>query len=187
LEFCRICELLARRKLAVPTPKRVRTLQQNPHAFPPETIIPPEWNVELETLAAELGYRTTKAAEIQKRVYEFSCRNCQSLKPPKWSLPIGTRPINPPASRRCCDPEQSLLMVSPSGMVENGRTLIETQKANHELATYDPRRLTGVSVYQEIDREFSIGDRFRRFRRFRAEIDIIVFLLYIAEVWFGQR
>jgi hypothetical protein len=32
----------------------------------PETIIPPEWHVELETLAAELGYRTMKAAEIQK-------------------------------------------------------------------------------------------------------------------------
>jgi hypothetical protein len=32
----------------------------------PETIIPPEWHVELETLAAEWGYSTTKAAEIQK-------------------------------------------------------------------------------------------------------------------------
>jgi ATP-dependent exoDNAse (exonuclease V) alpha subunit len=30
---------------------------------------------------------------------------------------------------------------------------------NHELATYDPRRLTGVSVYREIEREFSAGDR----------------------------
>jgi len=27
------------------------------------------------------------------------------------------------------------------------------------LTTYDPRRLTGVSVYREIDREFSVGDR----------------------------
>jgi ATP-dependent exoDNAse (exonuclease V) alpha subunit len=34
-----------------------------------------------------------------------------------------------------------------------------TVKANGELATYDPRRLTGVSVYQEIQREFSVGDR----------------------------
>jgi hypothetical protein len=40
--------------------------ERNTHPFPPETIIPPEWHVELETLAAELGYRTTKAAEIQK-------------------------------------------------------------------------------------------------------------------------
>ena len=40
--------------------------ERKTHAFPPETIIPLEWNVELETLAAELGYRTTKAAEIQK-------------------------------------------------------------------------------------------------------------------------
>jgi ATP-dependent exoDNAse (exonuclease V) alpha subunit len=30
---------------------------------------------------------------------------------------------------------------------------------NGELATYDPCRLTGVSVYREIDREFSVGDR----------------------------
>jgi hypothetical protein len=37
-----------------------------PIRFPPETILPTEWLVELETLAAELGYRTTKAAEIQK-------------------------------------------------------------------------------------------------------------------------
>jgi Nucleotidyl transferase AbiEii toxin, Type IV TA system len=40
--------------------------ERKTHAFPPETIIPPEWNVELETLAAELGYRTTRTAEIQK-------------------------------------------------------------------------------------------------------------------------
>ena len=33
------------------------------------------------------------------------------------------------------------------------------QKGNQELATYDPRRLTGVSVYQEIERELSVGDR----------------------------
>ena len=33
------------------------------------------------------------------------------------------------------------------------------EKANQELATYDPRRLTGVSIYREIEREFSVGDR----------------------------
>ena len=37
--------------------------------------------------------------------------------------------------------------------------LLTVEKPNHELATYDPRRLTGVSVYQEIDREFSVGER----------------------------
>jgi conjugative relaxase-like TrwC/TraI family protein len=37
--------------------------------------------------------------------------------------------------------------------------LLTVEKANHELATYDPRRLTGVSVYQEIERDFSLGDR----------------------------
>ena len=36
---------------------------------------------------------------------------------------------------------------------------LTVEKANQELATYDPRRLTGVSVYQEIEREFSVGDR----------------------------
>jgi conjugative relaxase-like TrwC/TraI family protein len=36
---------------------------------------------------------------------------------------------------------------------------ITVEKANGELPTYDPRRLTGVSVYQEIQREFSVGDR----------------------------
>jgi conjugative relaxase-like TrwC/TraI family protein len=36
---------------------------------------------------------------------------------------------------------------------------LTVEKMNGELATYDPRRLTGVSVYQEIEREFSVGDR----------------------------
>jgi len=36
---------------------------------------------------------------------------------------------------------------------------LTVEKANGELATYDPRRLTGVSVYREIEREFSVGDR----------------------------
>ena len=36
---------------------------------------------------------------------------------------------------------------------------LTVEKANGELATYDPRRLTGVSVYQEIQREFSVGER----------------------------
>ena len=36
---------------------------------------------------------------------------------------------------------------------------LTVKKANGHLAIYDPRRLTGVSVYQEIQREFSVGDR----------------------------
>jgi conjugative relaxase-like TrwC/TraI family protein len=36
---------------------------------------------------------------------------------------------------------------------------LTVEKANGELATYDPRRLTGVSVYREIERELSVGDR----------------------------
>jgi len=37
--------------------------------------------------------------------------------------------------------------------------LLSVKKADGKLATYDPRRLSGVSVYREIDREFSAGDR----------------------------
>jgi conjugative relaxase-like TrwC/TraI family protein len=36
---------------------------------------------------------------------------------------------------------------------------LTVEKANQELAIYDPRRLTGVSVYREIQCEFSAGDR----------------------------
>ncbi len=36
---------------------------------------------------------------------------------------------------------------------------LTVEKTNQELATYDPRRLTGVSIYQEINRQFSVGDR----------------------------
>jgi ATP-dependent exoDNAse (exonuclease V) alpha subunit len=37
--------------------------------------------------------------------------------------------------------------------------LLAVEKGTGEQATYAPRRLTGVSVYREIDREFSVGDR----------------------------
>ena len=37
--------------------------------------------------------------------------------------------------------------------------LLTVEKQGGKLATYDPRRLTGVSVYKEMDREFSSGDR----------------------------
>ncbi len=43
--------------------------------------------------------------------------------------------------------------------IDPGVNHLTVEKANHELATYDPRRLAGVSVYQEIEREFSVGDR----------------------------
>ncbi len=43
--------------------------------------------------------------------------------------------------------------------VNPGDNSLSVRKANGELATYDPRRLSGVSVYREIDREFSAGDR----------------------------
>jgi conjugative relaxase-like TrwC/TraI family protein len=43
--------------------------------------------------------------------------------------------------------------INPAG------NLLSVEKASGEIVTYDPRRLTGVSVYKEIDREFSVGDR----------------------------
>jgi ATP-dependent exoDNAse (exonuclease V) alpha subunit len=36
---------------------------------------------------------------------------------------------------------------------------VTVEKPNQELVIYDPRRLNGVSVYQEMERELSIGDR----------------------------
>jgi conjugative relaxase-like TrwC/TraI family protein len=47
----------------------------------------------------------------------------------------------------------SVVAINPSS------NQLTVEKANGELATYNPRRLTGVSVYQEIQREFSVGDR----------------------------
>jgi conjugative relaxase-like TrwC/TraI family protein len=36
---------------------------------------------------------------------------------------------------------------------------LTVEKGSGELATYDPRRLTGVSVYREMERDLSVGDR----------------------------
>jgi conjugative relaxase-like TrwC/TraI family protein len=47
----------------------------------------------------------------------------------------------------------SVVAINPSA------NQLTVEKANGELATYDPRRLKGVSVYQQIQREFSVGDR----------------------------
>jgi ATP-dependent exoDNAse (exonuclease V) alpha subunit len=43
--------------------------------------------------------------------------------------------------------------------IDPAPNLLTVEKANHELATYDARRLTGVSVYREMERESSVGDR----------------------------
>jgi ATP-dependent exoDNAse (exonuclease V) alpha subunit len=37
--------------------------------------------------------------------------------------------------------------------------LLTAEKTSGEPVTYDPRRLTGVSVYREVERAFSVGDR----------------------------
>jgi hypothetical protein len=38
-------------------------------------------------------------------------------------------------------------------------TCLPSKKSSGEQITYDPRRLTGVSVYREIDRELSVDER----------------------------
>lgn len=43
--------------------------------------------------------------------------------------------------------------------VNSSANLLTVEKQSGELATYDPRRLTGVSVYREVAHEFSVGDR----------------------------
>jgi conjugative relaxase-like TrwC/TraI family protein len=43
--------------------------------------------------------------------------------------------------------------------INPGANLLTVEKSSGEQAVYDPRRLTGVSVYREIDRDFSVGDR----------------------------
>jgi ATP-dependent exoDNAse (exonuclease V) alpha subunit len=54
------------------------------------------------------------------------------------------------------EPTTAVLSWSSQSTAANQLTV---EKANQELATYDPRRLTGVSVYRENDCEFSVGDR----------------------------
>jgi conjugative relaxase-like TrwC/TraI family protein len=43
--------------------------------------------------------------------------------------------------------------------VDPTRNLLTVQKGSGELAIYDPRRLTGVSVYREAMNDFAIGER----------------------------
>ena len=62
--------------------------------------------------------------------------------------------------RAAAKPSESKLAATRSVVAINpAANQLTVEKANGELATYDPRRLTGVSVYREIDREFSVGDR----------------------------
>ena len=46
-----------------------------------------------------------------------------------------------------------------STQLNSAANLLPVEKASGELATYDPRRLTGVRVYREVEHEFSVGDR----------------------------
>ena len=43
--------------------------------------------------------------------------------------------------------------------INSDSNLLTVEKSTGELANYDPRRLTGVSVYREVVQEFSVGDR----------------------------
>jgi ATP-dependent exoDNAse (exonuclease V) alpha subunit len=43
--------------------------------------------------------------------------------------------------------------------INSASNLLTVEKSTGELANYDPRRLTGVSVYREVAHEFSAGDR----------------------------
>jgi conjugative relaxase-like TrwC/TraI family protein len=43
--------------------------------------------------------------------------------------------------------------------IDPAANLLTVEKVNRDLATYDPRRLRGVSVYRELERELSVGDR----------------------------
>ncbi len=43
--------------------------------------------------------------------------------------------------------------------INPGANLLTVEKSSGEQVIYDPRRLNGVSVYREIDREFSVGAR----------------------------
>jgi conjugative relaxase-like TrwC/TraI family protein len=43
--------------------------------------------------------------------------------------------------------------------IDPAANLLTVEKGAGEPATYDPRRLTGVSVYREMEREFSVGER----------------------------
>jgi ATP-dependent exoDNAse (exonuclease V) alpha subunit len=40
-----------------------------------------------------------------------------------------------------------------------GTNLVTVKRANGKTVSYDPRRLQGVTVYQEVDRSLSVGDR----------------------------
>jgi hypothetical protein len=43
--------------------------------------------------------------------------------------------------------------------IDQNRNLLTVNRDNGEQVSYDPRRLQGVSVYREAEREFSTGDR----------------------------
>jgi len=43
--------------------------------------------------------------------------------------------------------------------INPAENLLSVEKQSAELATYDPKRLRGVTVYREMEQEFAIGDR----------------------------
>ncbi len=53
--------------------------------------------------------------------------------------------------------------------VDRDQNLLIVERANGEQLSYDPRRLQGVSVYREAEREFSAGDRVQFTAPYRDE------------------
>lgn len=48
-----------------------------------------------------------------------------------------------------------------------GVNLVTVKRTNRKTVSYDPRRLQGVTVYQEVERGFSVGDRIQFTAPFR--------------------
>jgi ATP-dependent exoDNAse (exonuclease V) alpha subunit len=141
--------------------ERVRTIAKSYVEFPDKTLIVSPDNASRRELNAAVRHELKRTGVLAREDHQFRVfvqRQDMTGAERSWAshYEIGDIVRYARGSRAIGIEGGSYSTVTKTHHAGNQLTV---EKANGELRTYDPRRLTGVNVYQAIDREFAVGDR----------------------------
>ena len=141
--------------------ERVRTIAKSYIEFPDRTLIVSPDNASRLELNAAVRHELKRTGVLAREDHKFCVfvqRQDMTGAERSWAshYEIGDIVRYARGSRATGIERGSYVMVT--GIDQRGNHLT-VEKANGELRTYDPRRLTGINVYQAIERDFAVGDR----------------------------
>jgi AAA domain/TrwC relaxase len=141
--------------------ERVRTIATSYIEFPDKTLIVSPDNASRRELNAAVRHELKRTGVLAREDHKFCVlvqRQDMTGAERSWAnhYEIGDIVRYARGSRAIGIEGGSYATVTTTHHAGNQLTV---ENPNGELRTYDPRRLTGVNVYQTIDRDFAVGDR----------------------------